>query len=1191
MRCTVTLDDSSVLMVSVNAPETALVHEVAERLREHWQVSGEGWRLEPLGFAASGRRIQPQAPWGTVDEPSLLLSRRPGPRPSASALRMNILTGPDSGRVIPVGAGAWRVGRGTGNDIVIHDPLLSRGGRELLISPRGVEDGERFHGLGEVFGLGASTFMVHTASGTHPRVESLTVQPPEEPRPTEPRRLYIAGLLAPLVVAGVLVAVTKMWLFLLITLASPITGFFTWWFERRHARLTTARDAAAWREAEARSRARVTAALDGFRASSYASRRGCFLGLGNARAPVTIQGEWPTAPPDWSAPELARTWSPMASGAGIHVDIDQEDIVIRGPLGAALDVARHAISTLRPDSWEAATSRPADFAFLGPYGLAVVDPESAVGDGRVRLIDQISGHRRELTIAGPRRTHQERPKVLVDLSPSGSVGVDNATLTAAPSSGTVSGQLVPGAMSASAWLAHRPAASAAEQGSGCQAGALEGLVDLGVAALQHRWARRLHGLPVVLGRTPDGAATVDLVRDGPHVLVGGTTGSGKSQFLETLAVGLAAEQSPRALNLLLIDFKGGAAFRRIAELPHVAGMLTNLDAHATERAIRALDAELQRRQRLFASVDAKDLDEFRALSPIAAAVPPRLVVIVDEFRAMSQALPDLLEHLVSLAGLGRSLGMHLVLATQRPAGVVSADMRANLGLRVALRMRDTGDSLDVLESGVAASISAALPGRGYFRSDAQSEREFHAALVAGVGEATSDTITIGPARGPAIAPVEPGSEFSVASFLAAAGDARAEPLWLPELPDLLDVDAAKPWAAALADRPEVQCQDWLDLADGDHIGLVGSPRSGRSRAMATLLRSAAHRRPDSSWYVLDLDRQLGYLEDHEQCLGRFTSDEPWRIDRMFSRLIAEVRERQESGRATPRIELAIDGWDGVLTLADENRRDWADKVLTIARTGGACGIRLLVTGDRRLMTSRLGQALGTVLIFRMNDPGDLVFLGLPKSALPQHMPPGRALITGNLAGPPVEVQFVSDERIPAVPDASERKPMRPLPRAAEAPGPISPETFPLGLGGDAAEPQSWRFGGDGPTLFVAAPAGSAYLGDYWRRRVGDDTDGHVIELAGLSRADHTDVLASLREQPERRRILTAPLDSLMSGSPLITELNYRGPRLLLGASNAAQGELVGRRDLCPMGTLPGRGWFLRGAGAIPLQLYRLTPHA
>jgi len=218
----------------------------------------------------------------------------------------------------------------------------------------------------------------------------------------------------------------------------------------------------------------------------------------------------------------------------------------------------------------------------------------------------------------------------------------------------------------------------------------------------------------------EGAVRADLVSDGPHALVAGTTGSGKSELLIAWLFQLALDLPPSRLALILVDYKGGAAFGPLADLPHTAGVLTDLDPAATARALASLEAEVQRRERLLARAGAKDVTALSSTmgpakgstrgSTSSVQAPPRLVVVVDEFATLASQHPDILDSLVRVAAQGRSLGIHLILATQRPAGAVSPVIRANTTLRVCLRVLDAGDSRDVLGHDGAAALEP-HPGR------------------------------------------------------------------------------------------------------------------------------------------------------------------------------------------------------------------------------------------------------------------------------------------------------------------------------------------------------------------------------------------------------------------------------------------------------------------------------------------------
>ena len=209
---------------------------------------------------------------------------------------------------------------------------------------------------------------------------------------------------------------------------------------------------------------------------------------------------------------------------------------------------------------------------------------------------------------------------------------------------------------------------------------------------------------------------IDLVRDGPHALVAGTTGSGKSELLRTMVASIAADAGPDDVTFVLIDYKGGATFDACRDLPHTVGVVTDLDERLAARAIRSLDAEIRRRERALRDAGAVDLADYRRAPRRDGRAPlPRLVVVIDEFAALAVELPTFLSSLVGVAQRGRSLGIHLVLATQRPAGVVSDDIRANTNLRIALRLNDRHDAIDVVGSAAPAALPRSLPGRAVLR--------------------------------------------------------------------------------------------------------------------------------------------------------------------------------------------------------------------------------------------------------------------------------------------------------------------------------------------------------------------------------------------------------------------------------------------------------------------------------------------
>ncbi|NAZ84289.1 cell division protein FtsK, partial [Kineococcus sp. R8] len=297
------------------------------------------------------------------------------------------------------------------------------------------------------------------------------------------------------------------------------------------------------------------------------------------------------------------------------------------------------------------------------------------------------------------------------------------------------------------------------------------------AAWRHGEAAGTPATRAVLGRTATGACVVDLAVDGPHTLVAGTTGSGKSVLLQALVVSLAVGAPPDALQFVLVDYKGGAAFAGCAALPHVAGLVTDLDDQLAARALRSLRAEVRRREAALRRAGVADVAALPA-GDAARLHLPRLVLVVDEFRVLAEELPDFVAGLVRLAAVGRSLGIHLVLATQRPAGVVSPEIRANTDLRIALRVQDRADAEDVVADAAPARISPRRPGRAVLRRGGAGLETFQVATLSTARRAGGPRVR---RAGPAGQPTPPATavvDDDLPAVLAAVEDAvrrRAAP--------------------------------------------------------------------------------------------------------------------------------------------------------------------------------------------------------------------------------------------------------------------------------------------------------------------------------------------------------------------------------------------------------------------------------
>lgn len=440
------------------------------------------------------------------------------------------------------------------------------------------------------------------------------------------------------------------------------------------------------------------------------------------------------------------------------------------------------------------------------------------------------------------------------------------------------------------------------------------------------------GLTAPLGVTSDGVAAIDLIADGPHAVVAGTTGSGKSELLVTWVLGMASGRSPSEVSFVLVDFKGGAAFAPLAGLPHVLGTVSDLDATLARRAIESIRAEIRRRERVLAQAGARAIDEL----PVGGLA--RLVVIVDEFAALVTESPELHTLFADLAARGRSLGVHLVLCTQRPSGVVRDAVLANVGLRIALRVADRADSLGLIGDDAAARLPAHPRGRAVVVDGAGHRRTVQLALAS-----SSD--------------VERVSRES-------PGGSAVRP-WCDPLPALIRHDAlpaADGIPFGLRDLPAEQRQPVAALeARHGHVLVLGASGAGTTTALAAIAAGAG---VGARWAPGDPVQLWGVLTD------------PNALDD------CEV--------------LLIDDLDLVLARCPtEHAPELADLVARLLRDGAARGTRV-VAAARRLAGPVHGLAplFGARLLLRLGSREDHVLAGAAGETFDPRAHPGAGIWDG-----------------------------------------------------------------------------------------------------------------------------------------------------------------------------------------------------
>ena len=257
--------------------------------------------------------------------------------------------------------------------------------------------------------------------------------------------------------------------------------------------------------------------------------------------------------------------------------------------------------------------------------------------------------------------------------------------------------------------------------------------DMAVESVLQRWSAQRYASDIrcYLGVSSGGSLNIGLSEHGPHWLLGGTTGAGKSQLLRSLVLSAALRYPPERLGLILVDFKGSAGLGPLAQLPHALSVLSNFDVSAVERALEFLRADIHRREVDLQALGVNSYRDYLASCQTAGTTPryPELLIVVDEFRMLIDSMPDAMAELMRIATIGRSLGLHLVLATQRPQGAISQDIRANIATSICLRVASAQDSYNLLEHESAAYISAAHPGAGYVRLPDGRSLPFRAPLV------------------------------------------------------------------------------------------------------------------------------------------------------------------------------------------------------------------------------------------------------------------------------------------------------------------------------------------------------------------------------------------------------------------------------------------------------------------------------
>lgn len=562
---------------------------------------------------------------------------------------------------------------------------------------------------------------------------------------------------------------------------------------------------------------------------------------------------------------------------------------------------------------------------------------------------------------------------------------------------------------------------------------LEELLPFSPEDTASRWTSSAStpGLAAPMGLRAAGPMVLDLQTDGPHLLVAGTTGSGKSELLRSLVLALALSHPPERVNFLFIDFKGGSGLGPLAGLVHCVGVLTDLSAHELDRTLASLRAEIRFREEALAKAAVPDLAAYREAPASRERPLPHLVIVIDEFRMLVDDAPEVLRELMRIASIGRSLGLHLVMATQRPQGALTADIRANVTSSIALRVQSDMESHDIINTKAAAGISLNTPGRAFVARGMEAPLEFQAAstgtAVRHLGleqfkiQLTTDCLSQDTGS-----PVVTETHDQTPAQAAAPLVAMVRDLWdslggtaprRPVAPPLPGKPAWPETAMATAqpssdgtgtaiiplglldvpDRQEIRSLAWNPANDG-HLALIGSPVSGASEALDLAARGAISNPAESHCYFLDSTGAFLGLAPHQRTGAHAGLHELRRAVRVLERLSREMTARlSRSTRRDVRLVLVISGWGSWSSAFRAGPLAWAeDLVHDLVRDGARAGLTVIVSGERELVTARFSGSISNRIYFPTgsNEDSRIAWPKMPSVAAVR----GRGVAFGSIAG-------------------------------------------------------------------------------------------------------------------------------------------------------------------------------------------------